>query len=639
MTMTSRDRRSMIALLLLAVVPPRPASAALFHHELETVFSAEAAHGDWIFPFDDARADTFRLFTVRSSRMLCEEFTNGARVAVWDNRCRSDGKVIGFQDVTGDGKPDILVQTGGERDSFVVECYDPWNQPSHVKYTLGPFLTGGPPHPVKPVGQVDFVGSFDLCGDGSRQVLLATMPYGWWGEQRRLWVFDGSTGARRWTFDLGGQVGKVLLVTRKKGSERHLIVSTYAPSNPGFDGGPIDNSHSYIFSLTPGGQLEWKLQAGFDFSNACMAAGDLDGDGEDELVGGLMWGSPGNGDRDRPHLFLIDPATGAITRSAPLPFSVRCIYVDPDHSGRPGSILVGSRNDAGGLYCFDGELKQRWGLAHTRADLDILGVASLEPAFPRVRQVVVLGPENVSVVDLRGKFLCQEPVTPSMHAGLLHVLGHDRLAISGGENRRLYDLAPPLVRSSSVAGILVAICAGVAAGWMVRAKRRLAAKAVELTRAERAKLAQIRAGEEMVDALAAYHHGGHSFKHLRNLKLHLANWERLAGAESAERAAARATCEAYRGTLFRRACRTSRRWPVTPTLRRLRPPSCRARRKRRRRRSIASWRTRAPTAPRRALTMPSAPSTVAASGSMRRFAATMPHRWWRRWPAFCATSR
>jgi hypothetical protein len=216
------------------------------------------------------------------------------------------GVRVAVGDVNGDGKPDIVAAQGGVKNPSIrvyhgstglpfagaLGSFKPFNDASSIK---GAFVA---------VGELDGLGSLGLPTSNAEIIVGADK-----GGKPLVRVFDGATGARRYSFSayensFGGgvrvAVAAVPVPMRSSGPRGIAPFINAIVTTPG-KGRKLDVR---FFDGANGAALPGGFQA-FNTSyhnEAFVAAGDLDGDGFDEIIIGAARGQEG-GDVSRLRVF------------------------------------------------------------------------------------------------------------------------------------------------------------------------------------------------------------------------------------------------------------------------------------------------------------------------------------------------
>jgi hypothetical protein len=234
------------------------AAAAGFslRHRLVDRFVLEPGDG-WSFQAADMDGDgADELVRNDSARVICEVYATGARQELWDGMFDPPGSLQPLGDVTGDGHPDLMVVSFRDG-AYWLSCYDPRSRSgvNRPLYHLGPYLKDCPVlKKMGMKGSIAIRGHFDGDGDGRVELYLEVDPFVPGVEPRRLYAFDGATGALRWSFDLATPVVGVRLLNRpasgplsSNAEPRRLRPAGFRRA-PRLDGGGVESS-----LLSPGG--------------------------------------------------------------------------------------------------------------------------------------------------------------------------------------------------------------------------------------------------------------------------------------------------------------------------------------------------------------------------------------------------
>ncbi|MFN0010384.1 MAG: FG-GAP repeat domain-containing protein [Phycisphaerales bacterium] len=232
-------------------------SFALGASALALVIAAGAARADVVVSYGPGTSPVVRTFTPRGDEVGGFEaydrgFAGGVRVATGD--------------VTGDGTPDVITVAGPGGNGHV-KVFD-GNTGAEVRsfFAFDGF-----------VGGVQ-VAAGDVNGDGTDDIITGAGGGGAAGGHVK--VFSGATGAEiRSFFAFPGFVGGVTVAAGDvTGDGKADIITGAGPGAPG--------GHVKVFDGVSGAQVRsFFAFGGFD-GGVSVAAGDLDGDGLNELVVG-----------------------------------------------------------------------------------------------------------------------------------------------------------------------------------------------------------------------------------------------------------------------------------------------------------------------------------------------------------------
>jgi signal transduction histidine kinase len=242
-----------------------------------------------------------------------------------------------------------------------------------------------------------------------------------------------------------------------------------------------------------------------------VAVGDIDEDGEADLVAGLLRGTAGSGDENRPTVFRLDPNIGAVLDSTDLATGARELLVeDLDGRGQAEILVLGQDQ---GLYCLRRDLSVRWSHRHL-ACATIVGCADLDGQGGK--EIVCVCPPSVVVLDRNGHRLAEEHVGPEARATLASVNGRTLVVAWAPTLTRVLALVPPVVPREAVVGTAAVIALAPLVTIALRQRRRRRYRSLD----------QQNAQEKLLDAMVAFGHGGGSLSELDRLRQLLLNWGR-----------------------------------------------------------------------------------------------------------------
>jgi len=518
---------SLILVLALAVGPTRAEGLSL-RYRLADVYRSPGATPDMQILACDLNGDgDDDLVRSTPGRAVCSIYVRAQRTftTLRDVTLDPAGTVKAVGDATGDGRPDLLVVVA--RDSmYWIACHDVRapGRTSRPVWTVGPYLDSCRVMPkMGKRGHARVLGVFDGDADGRPEVYLDLQPYVPGGEPRKVVCLDGPTGRERWRYLLASGASKLVLLTRHRGRERHLLLQTYAPDN-GFQVGGESDASAYVTSLSPQGRREWSIAVGGIFSGAGGAIGDFDGDGEEDFVVSVSR-TAAEAETDSlavPVLRLLDPASGRILRSARIPSAISEPVVG-DLDGDGHDEIVGSGQDQA-VYCYGPDLAPHWA-NRQRKLMTVLWIADM--VGKGAPEILAASPGSIGLLDARGHLLLGSEVGDDDLGSLpMRLAGRTHILLISGRQARVATIEPPDVSPAALVLVGGPLLVGAGAtGYVVRRRRRRGEALVDEGEAE----------ERLLEAMVAFGHAGSSLGILDRLRFHLRNWERVRGQDGGER--------------------------------------------------------------------------------------------------------
>lgn len=473
----------------------------------------------------EVKGESDRFLVVDSTQAVCHRIESGGLVPEWHLTFDPPGSIFPIaaptrevDDATGDGRPDILLVTGDPEAGYSLACYDPWGtaswQAKHGRtseplYRVGPFIRDCEPWRADDTGHLGVYAFGDADEDGHREVYASSFVTVRGCEPRRLLAISGPSGKVLWQFPVGPQINSVSFLMRPDSGKTHIILSSYAPNN-GFTDGPCPDSESCVISLSPAGEVDWCTKLGGRFSRSWVAIGDLDRDGQDDIVVGMQLGPDDR--RTLPALLRLDPTSGAIVERHAFASGVRELHTaDLDGDARLEIVILGQDQ---GVYCMSSAFRPSWAES-TLAGREIAGIHDLDSDGKK--EILVVSPPSIKILDAHGRLVASEPIDPDLDARLAVFNGRPVIVVRGGALARLVTLDPPVISP---------ITAGIAAGLIVLAAI-LAGVLALMRRAGTQEFARHVARERLLDAVRAFRHGpgGSSLDKIDNIRFTLMNWE------------------------------------------------------------------------------------------------------------------
>ncbi len=361
-------------------------------------------------------------------------------------------------DVTNDNFPDVLVVWQSGDGTVWIDGYASplGTTPEGLAVRMGPFLQERAVGPGIDVGVVSVLGCGDFDRNGTSEIIVSSLPFRPGRQPRRVIAFESSTGRELWRHDTASAVNQIVVVERQDGGPL-LVFAGYATDN-GFDVDGTNDASSYVFCLSPLGELMWRLDFAGAHSRAYLAQADLNGDGKKELVVSRSRGNDPS-DKNSPSLLLLEAATGECLREQTVPPSLLRCYAGKLTGARKEAILC--PDILGALYCFDGSLEISW-IRRPIPDVGhVVGVKNLDGKGKS--EIFTRGSTRVYVLDERGKLISEA----AMHAmitgtALANVGGRSLAVVVSGGVVRVLEFSRP-----DVSPMVLAVVLGLAATLLI----------------------------------------------------------------------------------------------------------------------------------------------------------------------------
>lgn len=445
----------------------------------------------------------------------------------------TNGCISYIHDIDGDRIPEYFIRRFTD-EGIHISCYR-WS-PDNRKMTL---LYERPPL-LKPTGREKAIGTgtaginccHDLDGDGRMEAYLLVYPYMSGPYPRTLIALDALSGDILHKFELGPVLSECLLFEDTSLGNR-LIVSTSSPQNHACWNGTSDTL-SYVFCLTPTLEEDWKKIVTVNGGYCTVAVGDINRDGNDEMVLCRSYGDEKatiDFTGDDWSVAILDPAKGIITQSRPLHTGTHTpILADLFGDSTLEIVFCGDNRI---LYILDGDLnvvyesKDRDSeMLHLVKDLDLDGY----------REIVCSGEGLLMVRDSRGVLKAEMPWNSTINEKTFRKVETAEIAerlylatmndgcvmfyryASSPLSTRLPGMLIELQKSPFGAVVLVLLGMGIGASAIF-----LAGFRHKKENSDDVSFACGEAGEELLRAMTAYGHGGSSIKVINRLRFYLVN--------------------------------------------------------------------------------------------------------------------
>ena len=264
----------------------------------------------------------------------------------------------------------------------------------------------------------------DIRAEGylNNGLLIFVLNSGFDCAERGIMAVEPTSGEIVWKFLMGPQVHNLNFADVNNDGEDDVVIGTYAPDNGAIHNGTRDDA-SYIFVINNQGKLMWRKRIGPHFTGVFPSIGDVDGDGEVEIVA-YCYGT--NPDFDKTNLLNIYNArdgklinSGKIGNSfAPYNSTNRSICHDLNDDGID-EIIVG--NTDGTIRKLDEDLNLIDVSKPFKIPVDIVGVGDMD--LNGTNEVIVMtADDRLVILDNNLKFLCQR----SMPTKTRYKIVHDR---------------------------------------------------------------------------------------------------------------------------------------------------------------------------------------------------------------------
>jgi len=263
--------------------------------------------------------------------------------------------LIGVADVSGDGVPEIVRWEQPAKDTMVVSAHHFEIDGAFGRDSTMVSIEWEPTEGLLPNDDwgtgLSLLGTFDRDEDGVADVLLIGVSAGVTKRPRGVWFWDLRQNRFSPRFELAGTPSGGYETGDIDGDgDDELVVGVGAPSN-GVTFGEWDDAHSYVVALESDGTLLWwREQAGYS-SDAHIVLGDFDGDGATEVA--VAVGGHNEDDLDRYGVYILRGVDGEVLAADPLGSSVNDMTCMDTAEGL--RLFTGSSDGLVRRYRWDGD--------------------------------------------------------------------------------------------------------------------------------------------------------------------------------------------------------------------------------------------------------------------------------------------
>ncbi len=230
--------------------------------------------------------------------MVIERVTPRGKRDFWTGMYFKPMGLLGALDLTGDGRPEVVrwrqttqgtidvdvlayVTAGASVRADTLATFSAWN----VAGSLLP--TGDWP------GDIRMAAAVDRDGDGVRERLVLLASASVRGYPRGVWSFDWRARDTAWGVETGATpTGEVAIADLDGDGGEDIVVGLESPGN-GVAAEKWDDRHAYLAAFGGAGELLWSRELAGSAARVSVAAADLDGDGDVEVVSGVGGRSEG----------------------------------------------------------------------------------------------------------------------------------------------------------------------------------------------------------------------------------------------------------------------------------------------------------------------------------------------------------
>lgn len=432
---------------------------------------------------------------------------------------REAGRMLGFCDATGDGRPEFFVHSVRKEGQSIASYSVGAPAGGSFNFSMGPYLPERPRDQAKEEGTLNFMGCFDIDRNGKPEIYIGISPFYSEPLPRSLRVYDGATGDSLWNFDLGPQTQMCMAMDSKIGPV--LIMTTFACDNGAIWNGSGDTLSSvYCFDAkgdtvwtTPvTGRLGWTVMD----TITCAAYG-----GRKILLGRYL-GESENA-QSTWNIALLHPDDGTFIRRDTLGTSIGSIRaLDLDGDSRSEILIVGTDgrfrilNNDFSIKASTQDRFHKQGLNSIVAVTDLNGDGS--------REIVLMGANGILIRDSEGKLLAEEDLVNEYQLAVAAVGEAKRIVAQSNGMVAFYALERMPLRFTvgQIAAIVIG-CVGFGAGAGfsgIALRRWLKWRRIAMAYLEEARY-------DLLMAMTAFGHGGSSTLIMDRLQFRLVNWEEM----------------------------------------------------------------------------------------------------------------
>ncbi|MFQ5640896.1 MAG: ATP-binding protein, partial [bacterium] len=224
---------------------------------------------------------------------------------------------------------------------------------------------------INPVGNVN-----DKQG---KSLALFILNSGKDAVKRGVMAVDMHSGAIVWEYLFGPQVRNIFIEDVDRDGHQEIVIGTYAPDN-GAEWNGIGDDSSYVFLLKSDGTLRWKRPVGGRFTGGYIEAGDMTGDGRNEIVAYRY--SITHPEDAQDEVMLLDVKQGAVLKRRKMgewftlhPGPNLRLVKDMNGDGQ-AELVVGSTD--GLVWMLDADLKVTGVSSEFSSRVEVVAIADLD---------------------------------------------------------------------------------------------------------------------------------------------------------------------------------------------------------------------------------------------------------------------